>query len=197
MRILKTGPGSSKIAVSLLKEGGVIVYPTDTAYALGCDAANKKAVKKIYKIKNRPAGKPLPVIAGSLNLAKKFFRFSKKELQLAKKYWPGPLSLVLRIRDSGFGIGNSKLRIVVRVPDNKIARSLSSKLSRPIISTSANISGMGECYSIKEVLKQFKGKKHQPDLILDAGKLKKRKPSTIIRIVNNKVEVLRKGPIKI
>ncbi len=195
MLVLKTAAGSLKKAVALLQGDRVIVYPTDTAYGLGCDALNKKAVKRIYKIKNRPAAKALPTIVGSLNLAKKFFKFTPQELRLAKKYWPAPLSLVLEIKGSGFGIRDSGLRIAVRVPDSKIARFLSSKLDRPIVSTSANISGKGECYSIKDVLKQFENKKHQPDLILDGGKLKKRKPSTIIQVKDGEIEILRKGPV--
>jgi L-threonylcarbamoyladenylate synthase len=198
MKIIKTDADSLKKTVSLLRNGGIIVYPTDTAYGLGCDALNKKAVKRIYKIKNRPRGKPLPVIAGSLNLAKKFFRFSKKELQLAKKYWPGPLSLVLTaIYSPPYCKGELEgvTGVVVRVPNSKIARFLSSKIKRPIISTSANISGKGECFSVKDVLKQFENKKYQPDLILDAGKLTRRKPSTIIQVKNGKIEILRRGSI--
>ena len=197
MLVLKITEDSFKEAITLLRNGGVIVYPTDTAYAVGCDALNKKAIKKIYKIKNRPAVKPLPVIVGSLALAKKFFKFSKKELLLAKRYWPGPLSLVLKIKNKRLKMVYKNDNIVVRVPNLNIAKQLSLELGKPIISTSANISGKRECYSIREVLKQFRNRKFQPDLIIDGGKLKKRKPSTIVKVSGKEVQILRQGPIKI
>ena len=183
----------------------------------------------------------MPAIIGSLALAKKFFKFTPQELALAKKYWPGPLSLLLQIRSPSYpsphpsplerGRVREGVWIAVRVPDSKVARRLSSKLQKPIISTSANLSGMGECYGVKDVLKQFgvtgqhiilrpserservekfsaprslsrcisglRSNNNLPDLVLDAGKLKKRKPSTIIRVINGKIEVLRKGPVRI
>ncbi len=184
-------------AIFLLRKGRVIAYPTDTAYGLGCDATNNTAVKKIYKIKKRPAGKPLPVIVGSLNLAKKFFKFTPRELYLAKKYWPEALSLILKIKNKKLKMIYKNNSVVVRVPNSKIARFLSSKLGKPIVSTSANISGKGECYNVREILKQFEGQKHRPDLILDVGQLKRRKPSTIIRIINGEIEILRQGLVKL
>lgn len=184
-------------AIAILKKGGVVVYPTDTAYGLGAKFGDKSAAKRIYKIKGRAKGKPLPTIVGSLALARKFFKISRQEFALAKKYWPGPFSLLLQRK-----IKNSKSKIknyfvVVRVPDSKIARKLSAALGEPVFSTSANLSGAGECYSPLEVMKQFAGKKYLPDLIFDAGRLKKKKPSTIVKVIGDKIEVLRKGPIKV
>ena len=196
------------------------MYPTDTAYGLGAKFSDKSAAKRIYKIKDRPGGKPLPVIIGSLAMAKRFFRFSARELTLAKKYWPGPLSLLLerQIRNSKHETRNKKgnvrcqmsqpkagpplaenvrCSVVVRVPDSKIARQLSRAVGEPIFSTSANLSGKGECYSAKEVVKQFRNRKNFPDLIFDGARLRKKKPSTIIRVIGDKIEVLRKGPVRL
>jgi L-threonylcarbamoyladenylate synthase len=183
-------------AIAIFKRGGVIAYPTDTAYGLGAKFSDKYAAARIYKIKGRPPGKPLPVVVASLGMARKFFKFSYAELGLAKKYWPGPLSLLLQLK---FPISNFQfpISIVVRMPDSVIARRLSRAVHEPIFSTSANISGAGECYSAKEIIRQFKNKKEKPDLIFDGGRLRRKKPSTIIKIVDDKIEVLRKGPVRL
>src|SRR3989338_1076856 len=99
--------------ISHLCSGGVLIYPTETAYALGCDAANQKAVDLIFKIKKRPENKTLPLIADSLTMVKKYCRLSTAEERLAKKYWPGPLTLILRILD----IKNIKLARGVMAKD--------------------------------------------------------------------------------
>jgi L-threonylcarbamoyladenylate synthase len=178
-------------AVKALKNGGVIVYPTETAYGLGADFLNSKAVKKIYKIKGRNFNKPLSAIVSSLAMAGKLIRFDKISLKLAKKHWPGPLTLVLQSKEkSGKYIG-------LRVSSNKLAMAIVKRMNRPLVATSANISGKKECYSVDEVIKQFKNKKYQPDLIIDAGRLTKNKVSTVVKINRKEIEVLRKGKIMI
>lgn len=179
-----------KEAVQILKRGGTVVFPTETAYGLAADATNKKAVKHIFKLKERPLEKSLPWIAASLSMTKKYVTFSPPALKLVKKYWPGPLTIVLP-RKKGRGT------VALRVSGNIIAQKLSADLKKPIISTSANISGEPTCYSAEEVEKQFAKKSLQPDLLLDGGILKKNKPSTIIKIEKNKIVVLRQGAVKI
>lgn len=188
-------------AVNYLKKGGVIVYPTETAYALGCDATNMWVVRRVFKIKKRPLGKTLPLIAGSLAMVKRYCRLAGLEQKLAKKHWPGPLTLILRYKTQktryklAKGVMAKDKTVAIRVSGGKIARALSRRLGRPIISTSANLAGGGECYSVPEVKKQLG---RQPEiLILDGGRLKKRKPSTIAKIKDGRVEVLRQGSIKI
>ncbi len=115
-------------AIAFLKRGGVIVYPTDTAYGLGGFFNSRKVAAKILKIKKRKDEK-FTLIAADLKQVNKYFKLNKLQLKLAKKYWPGPLSLVV-----------SK-KYAVRVPDNIIARKLARRAGRPLIATSANISG--------------------------------------------------------
>ena len=180
--------------VSLLKKGGVVVLPTDTAYGLSCDAFNKEAVERIYNIKGRPKNKGFLLIVADLKMAKKYLKFSETEVKLAKKHWPGALSIILKIKSRKL---NYQADFGIRMPDNKLCRAVSRKLGRPIITTSANFSGGKIPYSISAVIKEFAGKKYQPDLIADVGKLKKVKPSTLIKIEKGKVVVLRQGKIKI
>ncbi|MEA3272351.1 MAG: L-threonylcarbamoyladenylate synthase [Patescibacteria group bacterium] len=168
--------------VSLLKKGGVVVLPTETSYGFSCDSTNKEAVKKIYNIKGRPKKKAVLLICADLKMVKKHFKMSPKEIKLASKYWPGSLSLILD--DVG-----------VRVPAHKLCRQISKKLNRPIVSTSANLTDKPPCYSVKCIVEQLKNKKHQPDLIINGGRLKKVNSSTIIKVKKGKVKVLREGPI--
>ena len=180
-------------AVKILQQGGVIVYPTETAYGLGPDYLNPRAVKKIYQIKGRHFNKPVSVIVGSLAMAKKFARFNKITHSLAKEYWPGALTLVLESKNQK----SKNQTLALRVSANRLASKIVKKLGRPITSTSANLSGKVECYTAAEAMNQFKNKKYQPDLIIDAGRLPKRKVSTIVRVDKNNLTVLRQGGVKI
>ncbi|MFA6304230.1 MAG: L-threonylcarbamoyladenylate synthase [Patescibacteria group bacterium] len=199
MEIIKlTGKNQASIikqAVAVLKQGGTIIYPTETAYGLGADFLNPLAVKKVYQIKGRDFKKPLSVIVGSLPMAKKLVVFDKLSLILAKKHWPGPLTLV---QSSKLKTNNLKPQtLALRVSSNKLATAIVKKLKSPLTATSANLAGKGEIYSIKEIVKQFGKKKYQPDLIIDGGILPKVKPSTIAKVSNGKIEILRKGKIEI
>lgn len=187
----------------MLRAGGVIVYPTETAYGLGADFFNLKAVKKIYQIKGRDYRKPLSVIAGDLKMAKSLVNFDKTSLGLARKCWPGPLTLVLSQKsqpEAGrplaekFKINDYKT-LGLRISSNKLATAIVKKLGRPITATSANISGKGECYSISDVIKQFKNKKSRPDLIIDAGRVPKTKVSTVVKVIDGEIKILRRGKI--
>jgi L-threonylcarbamoyladenylate synthase len=187
-------------AVDILKRGGVLVIPTETAYGLAADATNKKAIMKIYKIKGRTFNKFLPLIANSINQINKYFKVGKKELELLRKYKGLTVILGFKIYDLRFK-NIYKLKgqnsAAVRISTNKVANLLANKLGRPITATSANLSGGENCYSIGAALGQLSKQKYQPDLILDAGKLKKRKPSTIVKVQGNKIKLLRQGEIRI
>lgn len=219
-------------AIEVLNNGGVIIYPTDTAYALGCDAFNGEAVKKIFKIKERDENKSLPVIATDLRMAEKFFIFSKKEKELAKKFWADtspktagrPLPAMSGTSPRGTGCKkkiidarSGKLSIVLKVKKNtpiaKMAmakdgtvaarvsnslwpQKLSLAIGNPIISTSANMAGTGSCYSVGEIKKTGVEYKNI-DLVLDAGKLLRVTPSTIVRVKKGNVEILREGSVEI
>ena len=182
MIIVKPNKTGIQQAVEILKSGGVIVYPTDTAYALGGKFNSKKVINKVLQIKERRDEK-FTIIASSLNQVRRFFKLNFVAKKLAKKYWPGPLSIV---------VSNC---YAVRVPKNKISQSLSQKAGFPLIATSANISGAKTPYQVQEILRQFVNKKNQPDLILDSGRLPRVNPSTLIKAENGKIKILRRGPI--
>jgi L-threonylcarbamoyladenylate synthase len=193
-------PQALNLAVTVLKKGGVIIYPTETSYGLGGDAEKIKVIKKIFKIKKRKTNKPVSFIISSLVMANKYFKFEDISRQLAKKYWPGPLTLVLPKANKNKKLyadpeGRAKT-FGVRISSERLANNLVKKFGRPLVTTSANLSGDQPAYSLSEIVKYFKSKKNQPDLILDCGRLKKVKTSTVAAVVNKKIVILRKGPIK-
>jgi len=181
MRILKIkGQALNKIieeAVGAIKGGQILVCPTDTIYGLICDAANKGAVKKLSQIKKRPKEKPIPIFVKDIKMAKKFVNIGKEQEVFLKEVWPGQVTVVLQSKNKRGTIG-------IRIPNHKLILAIIKRLNRPLAESSVNISGKPPARSIKEILSQFKDKKHQPDLILDDGKLKLLRPSTVIDLTN-------------
>jgi len=169
-------------AIAVLKQGGVVLFPTETAYGLAADTGNAKAVRRIYKIKGRDAGKQLPWIASDAAMAERAAGVSSSLMRLARKHWPGPLTVV-------------GTHAAVRVSSHPAARALARGLGRPITATSANRAGQPACYSVRAFLKQLG--KNSPDFILDVGALPRRKPSTIVAEKDGEIVVLRKGPIRL
>lgn len=172
-------------AITILKKGGTIVYPTETSYGLGCDSLNKKAISKIFKIKKRPKSKNLTYIISSLDMAKKYGILTKDDIKLVKSFMPGPLTLVVKTNNKYQKIIGKEFAF--RISSSSIARNLAKKLGRPIVSTSANLSGHPDIYNIKKI-------EIKPDFIIDSGKLIKRKPSTIMDLFDG-INIRRQGPI--
>ena len=199
MNVLKERDIDFNGITDILRSSGVIVYPTDTAYALGCDATNEIAVAKIFQIKAREADKTLPVIVASAAMAEEWADFSEEAKRLAEEYWPGPLTLVLPMKKSGLvravvGEGNF---IALRVPNNDMARQLSAELGKPIISTSANKAGAGPFYNMEAVKQSLAESLFLINDFIDAGELPVADVSTMVKVCDNKVTVIRQGVIKI
>jgi L-threonylcarbamoyladenylate synthase len=187
-----------KRAAEVLSRGGTVVFPTETLYGLAAMATNKKAVEKVYAIKRRPREKLLPVIVGSFAQAQKYFIFSREELTLARRFWPGPLTLVLKARSKKLVAAVGGDRVAVRYSANAVAARLAISAGAPITSTSANISGKQGCFTIASVKRQLGrvlGNRAYPDMFLNGGTLKRSLPSTIIRVVHGRVAVIREGKI--
>lgn len=182
--------------VRALREGKVIAYPTETVYGLGCDATNKRAIKKIYALKGKSESKLLLVLVANMAMAKKYVVFSKAAAVIAKENWPGALTLILPTTLSGKKIfGSSTLGL--RVSSNPIACAIVKSLGVPLISTSANLTNQEPARSGREVIDIFAQASTEPDLILDAGKLKKSKGSTIVDCTGSDMKIIRQGDVKI
>jgi L-threonylcarbamoyladenylate synthase len=186
-------------AVAILKAGGVVVFPTDTAYGLAVDATNPAAIKKLQILKGRDFNKPIHIIPPSKSSIGLFARISAYEQKLIDKFLPGALTLVLQLKSSNptLDLIKGPTGIGIRYPKNNTALDLARRLGRPITATSANLAGGPNTYSVAQVKKQFVQSRHKPDFYLDGGRLKPIKPSTIVAIENNNVKILREGPISI
>lgn len=187
-----------KSCVQVFKQGKVVVFPTDTSYGLAVDATNEKAVERLYGVKGRDFNKPVSVVAPSKEYAEKMVAWSDYSEKLAKRFWPGALTLILPLQaDAGVSrkVTAGLDSIGLRLPDNKIALDLVKTLNKPITATSANPSGGYDCYSVKDVLNQFENKENKPDIIINTGRLDRTKPSTLVKVENDRFEVLRQGPV--
>ena len=189
-----------KEAVNVLRNGGVVLFPTETAYGLAADATNTNAIKRVFKLKGRRNEYPPPLIAATEDMARRTVEITPMLNQFVKKYWPGALSVKVWPK-KGSKLSSWTKRpdgsVAIRVSSHEIASALSKGLKKPIIATSANRHKMPSCYSVKACVRQFKGQKLAPDVMIDIGAIPKRKTSTIIGEENGKIVVYRKGPIRI
>ena len=178
-------------AASAISDGAVIVFPTDTVYGLGCNPYNRDAVLSIYEIKKREKTKPFPVIGYSKEELERIAEFNKLEEKIAEKFWPGAITLILKVKDKeiqkSLSLGE---KIAVRVPNNKCALAL-LKECKLLVGTSANISGTEPFSDPKECNENLIGY----DLFMDGGIISSKGESTIVEIENNDVKILRKGGI--
>jgi len=171
-------------AIRAIKNGKVLVCPTDTVYGLICDAKKQKAVSKLFRIKKRPRSKPIPIFVKDIKMAKKLAYVDQKQEDFLKNVWPGKITAILKKR-SGRG------KIGLRIPNHKFVLHLVEHTNRPLTGTSANISGRPALTKIRKVIKQFKNQKYQPDLVIDAGNLPPSKPSTVIDLTIWPPKILR------
>jgi len=185
----------SRVA-GVLRGGGVVVLPTDTAYGLAADAHNAESIEKVYDIKNRVRSKPIHIIVSDLEMAKRYGLFNPKAEKLAIELWPGPLTIVVdavyRAEDKLLAGGKT---IGIRVPGFSFAREISENLGGGYTATSANLSGGTTPYSIVEVEDALGQKLHEVDLLVDGGALPRMPTSTLVDVWEGGVRILRGGAV--
>ena len=184
-------------ALVVLLSGGTVVYPTETAYGLGADFFSPRAYQRVFAIKNRSERKPLPVIIPNFQYAQTIVSFTPEASKLAQKYWPGPLTLVLPFLYAKEWTHHGDAYLALRVSSHPFAASLAQAFGRPLIATSANISCDKACYSAEAVIRQMSQSHLTPDLVIDMGDLPDIEPSTMVRVDDQGIAVLRSGPIRI
>ena len=190
-------PAVLKRAAAVLRRGGVVVFPTETAYGLAVDPSKSAAIAKIFAIKGRPETKALPLIAATPAAVKKAFVITSAMKKLSAR-WPAPLTLVLpRRRGQRLPALLGRRNGAVRVSTSLWARALAQAGGGLITSTSANLSGTPSNYQAAKIIRDFSHRPIMPDLLLDAGRLKATPPSTIVAWRKGKMTVLRKGPVKL
>jgi len=176
--------------VDCLKNGGLIAYPTDTTYGIGCSIFNKKGIERIYLMKGRERRKPFSFICSSLSEVAHYARVGNNDFKILKRYLPGPYTFVLEAtRDVPDLLLTRQKTVGIRIPDNRICLDLVQALGNPIITTSANPSGedpVGDPYIINEIFG------HQLDFVIDGGLLET-DVSSVVALTGAAPEVLRAG----
>ncbi|APG25882.1 MAG: L-threonylcarbamoyladenylate synthase [Syntrophotalea acetylenica] len=176
--------------VECVKQGGVIAYPTDTIYGLGCDIFNRKGVKRIYQMKERSQRKPFSFICADLSDVANYAQVSNFAFKIMRRYLPGPYTFVLEATRVVPDLLVTKQKTVgIRIPSNSIALAIVRELGHPLVTTSANISGEEPCYD-PSVINERLGR--QIDMIVDGGIITG-EASTVISLIDDKIEVLRQG----
>ena len=179
------------LAASTIKNGGLVVFPTDTVYGLGCDPRNAKAIESIFRIKHRRESKRLPLLGYSKEEVSKIAVFDEISNKIAAKFWPGQVTLVLILKDreikKAMKLGE---KIAVRVPNHPCVLSL-LKECKLIVGTSANFSGLTAFSDSKKVQENFSGY----DVFLDGGTISNSTSSTIVEVKDGILEIVRQGNI--
>ena len=188
---------AARRAAATLREGGVILYPTDTLYGLGSDALSDEAVAKVYKIKKRDDQKPIHCIVADQAVAEKYAVFEDLPLVLARSLWPGALTLILKKKEGiETGVARGLSTIGIRIPDHPLCLAMAKEFGGLITTTSANISGKPCERSVEKILAQLGDTAKDIDLIIDAGELPERLPSAVVDVSGTEAVVLREGAIK-
>lgn len=190
-------PDQLSEAVEFLRAGGVLVYPTETSYGIGCDGTNSEAVRRVFAIKGRAIGKGMTILLPTLEAADAYVRLTPFAKELARRYWPGALNIVAPEAE-GSALSRdcaTNGTHAVRVSSHPIAAALAKGLGRPLVSTSANLHGKPELYRVKDIFDTFFAQPMMPDAIIDAGDLPRVPPSTVVKADRDGVRVLRQGSV--
>ena len=179
-----------KLAISTVKTGGTIVFPTDTVYGIGCDPYNENAVKSVYQIKKRDPEKLVPILGHSKKELSKIAYFDEKANKIAEKFWPGQLTMVLELRDEKLKETlNLDKKIAVRVPNNPCLLSILKDCTF-LVGTSANLSGTSSFNDPDDCFKQISGY----DVFVDGGIISSKGVSTVVEL-EKELKILRQGAI--
>lgn len=215
MQVLPPDTDGLQTALSVLRRGGVVAHATETCYGLACDISNPDAVLKLFQIKHRSELQPVSALFSSIDEAKKYVEWNEKAEELAAKHLPGPLTLILPVRQSTpFSLfttpssnqptnnqpfdraqGGQPKTVGVRISSHPLAQQLVTAFGKPITTTSANLHGQRNPYDVQTIIAQFESQSVQPDLILDSGTLLEVPPSTVMDLTGEG-NILRVGGVK-
>ncbi len=178
-------------AYQIINQGGIVVFPTDTVYGIGCDPYNKDSVRKIYEIKSRKISKPFPVLVYSKDIAERIAFFDEFTKKIVERFWPGPLTIILKLTDENLKESlNVTDKIAIRVPNHKCTLELLKKCNF-LVGTSANISGHSSFTNPDECFNNFR----KYDVFVDGGIITSKSESTIIEIENEEIKIIREGSL--
>lgn len=181
--------------IKVIEDGGVVIFPTDTVYGIAANSLDEEAIKKLFDLKERNDNKPICVLTSSVDKIKKIAYVRDEEQKIIDQYMPGALTIILDKKDNVSDVLTSNLKTVgVRIPNNEIALRILEKLEYPLATTSANISGKEAAVKKEDLITEFDGR---VDIIIDGGITNLKVSSTIVKLDNNEIKILRQGTIKI
>lgn len=192
LEIFEKNPNEKYIdmAVDALRNGEIVIYPTDTLYALGCDALNNSAVNKICRIKNiNPEKTNLSIICDNISMAAEYARFDNKDFQMLKRNLPGAFTFIFRASSSLPKVFKGRKTVGIRIPRNNIARTLAERLGNPILTTS--VVGRDDDYVTNPSL-IAETYKNDAVILLDSGE-GSIQPSTVVDCTGDEVTIVREG----
>jgi L-threonylcarbamoyladenylate synthase len=191
VRILKADLKGLAEAAAVVRNGGLICYPTDTVYGLGCDPLNGIAIERTMKTKGERT-KAMPVLVRSVQDAERFAKFHEPARRLAEKFWPGPLTMILPAKDLLPSILVPEGTVGLRSPNHPICLDLIGLCSGALVGTSVNLTGKLPATSAEEAVEVFED---QVDLVLDGGRSPLGIASTVVDMTKDRLVLLREGPI--
>ena len=183
-----------KEPAKVIRNGGIVIFPTETVYGIGTNGFDEKSIKKIYELKRRDSNKPISLLVSNMEMVEMVAKdISDLEYKLMRKFWPGPFTIILKKKSIVPDVLTSNGDTVgVRMPSGEIAKKLIEYAEVPIAAPSANISGKPSGTDINDIMKDFEGK---VDCIIDNGISELGVASTIVKVVDNIPYVLREGII--
>jgi L-threonylcarbamoyladenylate synthase len=191
---LPATPEGLAAAAALLDRGGLAAFPTDTVYGIGCRADDAEAIARLFAAKRRPLEKQVPILAASLEQAAALgYEVDDNVRALASRWWPGPLTIVLRAEREQRGAAKNATRQAFRVPDHSVALALIER-SGPLATSSANRSGEPETYDADDVLVAF-ADDDLLDAVVDGGRVPGGVASTVVDMTGTDARLVREGPI--
>jgi tRNA threonylcarbamoyl adenosine modification protein (Sua5/YciO/YrdC/YwlC family) len=183
-------PRKVQRAVQVLSGGGVIAYPTDTVYGLGCDIGNKQAIDRIYQLKGMPKDHPLAFICPDLSDIARYAVVENTVYRVLKRFLPGPYCFILMAtREVPKMLLNKQKTVGIRVPNHPITLALVRELGRPLISTTAGRTGQDPLVDPWEIEQEFAGL----DLVIDGGDAGGTVPTTVVDLSQGEVRIVRQG----
>ena len=191
MKQVSSDSNGVTLAIESIKNGGIVIFPTDTVYGIGCDPYNEDAIERIYELKNRDSTKPLPILGYSKRFLENIVEFDETTNRIAEKFWPGRLTIVLPLKDDRLQkLSRGTNTLAVRVPNNKCVLAFLKKCEL-IVGTSANISGREPFTNPQNIENEL----IDCDIFLNDGIIQSSGESTVIKIENVEIKILRSGDI--
>lgn len=181
--------------INTLKNNGVVIFPTETVYGIGGNALSCEVIDRVYEIKERPREKAINILVKDINDIEKYTLItSELERKIINKYMPGAITIILKKKDNKFSGFTYSDTIGIRIPNNDIILRILNEIDFPLIASSANISGRPSGVDTGQLKEDFLDK---VDIIIDGGNPELSISSTIVKVVDEKIEIIRQGSLEV